>query len=278
MTMKIFGVDFTSVPSSKKPITAVQCRLDENGLFLETSISIRSFDEFENFLQQAGPWLAGLDFPFGQPRRLIENIGWLKTWDGYVGQVGKLTKLEFVEVLAQYRSGREVGDKQHLRQTDGLANSRSPMMLYGVPVGKMFFEGAHRLLDAGVSVLPCFMRDDPRIVIETYPALVARRWIGSRSYKTDQKMKQSASRQSARVDIVRGLRSKEIKAQYGFDVSFSNGDAEEFVNDGSGDKLDALLCAIQAGWAYTQQEHNFGIPVDCDPLEGWIVEPLMARL
>ncbi len=277
MTMKIFGVDFTSVPSSKKPITAVQCRLDENGLFLDNSIPIRSFDEFENFLQQAGPWVAGLDFPFGQPRRLIENIGWLKTWDGYVGQIGKMTKLEFVEALAQYRSGREKGDKQHLRQTDELANSRSPMMLYGVPVGKMFFEGAHRLLDAGVSILPCFMRDDPRTVIETYPALVARRWIENRSYKTDNIKKQTKARQSAREDIVRGLRSKEIKAQYGFHVSFTNSDAEEFFSDGSGDKLDALLCAVQAGWAYIQREQNYGIPVDCDPLEGWIVDPAMAK-
>lgn len=275
--MKIFGVDFTSVPSSKKPITAVQCRLDENGLFLENSVSIRSFDEFENFLQQPGPWVAGMDFPFGQPRKLIENMGWLKTWEGYVGQIGKMTKLEFVETLAQYRSGREKGDKQHLRQTDELANSRSPMMLYGVPVGKMFFEGAHRLLDAGVSILPCFMRDDPRIVIETYPALVARRWIENRSYKTDNIKKQTKARQSARGDIVRGLRSKEMNAQYGFDVTFSSSDAEEFVSDGSGDKLDALLCAVQAGWAYTQREQNYGIPADCDALEGWIVDPAMAK-
>ena len=275
--MKIFGIDFTSVPSSKKPITAVQCRLDENGLFLEKSVSIRSFDEFENFLQQPGPWLAGMDFPFGQPRRLIENIGWPKTWDGYVSQIGKMTRLEFVEMLAQYRSGREKGDKQHLRQTDELANSRSPMMLYGVPVGKMFFEGAHRLLDAGVSILPCFMRDDSRIVIEAYPALVARQWIGSRSYKTDEKKKQSPARQSAREDIIRGLLSNKMKTQYGFDVRFSDSDAEEFVSDGSGDELDALLCAVQAGWAFTQREQNYGLPADCDTLEGWIVDPAMTK-
>lgn len=56
--MKIFGVDFTSVPISKKAITFVQCRLDENDLFLESSFPTRSFDEFEKFLQQPGPWVA----------------------------------------------------------------------------------------------------------------------------------------------------------------------------------------------------------------------------
>lgn len=273
--MKIFGVDFTSVPSSKKVITCVQCRLDEDGLSLETSFPIRSFDGFENFLKQPGSWVAGMDFPFGQPRKLIENIGWPRTWEGYVGHVGEMTKLEFVETLAKYREGREKGDKQHLRRTDELANSRSPMMLFGVPVGKMFFEGAHRLLDAGVSILPCCVRDDPRIVIEAYPALVARRWIETRSYKNDDKKKQTPALRSAREEIVCGLRSKNTQMYFGFDIHFSSGYAEDFISDGTGDQLDALLCAIQAGWAYSQREYNYGIPTDCDRLEGWIVDPGM---
>jgi hypothetical protein len=37
------------------------------------------------------------------------------------------------------------------------------------------------------------------------------------------------------------------------------------------------LCAIQAGWAYSQRDHNFGTPINCDALEGWIVDPLLAR-
>ncbi len=273
--MKIFGVDFTSVPSSRKAITCVQCRLDENGLSLESSVSIRSFDEFENFLQQPGPWVAGMDFPLGQPRKLIENINWPRTWEGYVGHVGNMTKSEFVDTLKEYRARRAKGDKQHLRRTDELANSRSPMMLYGVPVGKMFFEGAHRLLDAEVSVLPCCVRDDPRIVVEAYPALVARRWIETRSYKNDEKKKQTLALRSAREEIVRGLLSKNTQLYFGFEVHFSSDDAEDFISDGTGDQLDALLCAIQAGWSYTQREQNFGIPADCDHLEGWIVDPGM---
>ena len=141
--MKIFGVDFTSAPNSKKVITCIQCRLDKNGLSLESFDCITSFDEFENFLRQPGPWVAGMDFPFGQPRKLIENIDWSHTWEGYVRHVGGMTKSEFVETLAKYRDGRDKGDKQHLRVTDKLANSRSPMMLYGVPVGKCFSKARH---------------------------------------------------------------------------------------------------------------------------------------
>lgn len=104
--MKIFGVDFTSVPSSKKPITCAQCRLDENGLSLENSFSNRSFDEFENFLQHPGPWVAGMDFPFGQPRKLIENMGWPQTWEGYVRHLSPLTKKDFDTLLKTYRDAR----------------------------------------------------------------------------------------------------------------------------------------------------------------------------
>ena len=49
--------------------------------------------------------------------------------------------------------------------------------------------------------------------------------------------------------------------------------AEYMVQDPTGDQLDAVLCAIQAAWAYSQAAQNYGIPPDCDPVEGWIVDP-----
>lgn len=274
--MKIYGIDFTSAPSPKKAITYAECTLSEKDLFLERLGRLTSFDEFESFLKQPGPWVAGMDFPFGQPRRLIENLHWTRTWDGYVSFIAGITKTQFVDILTNYCNARKEGDKHHLRLTDQLAHSRSPMMLYRVPVAKMFFEGAPRLLHAGVSIPPCYVRADSRLVLEAYPALVARRWAGHRGYKTDTAKQQTSERQSAREEILRGLRSTNAKMHFGFDVHFRDEEANAFVLDGSGDQLDALLCAIQAGWSYTQRDRNFGIPKDCDPLEGWIVDPLLA--
>jgi hypothetical protein len=274
--MKVYGVDFTSAPRLKKPMTYAQCRLDEDGLFLESLGCLTSFDEFETFLHQSGPWIAGMDFPFGQPRTLIQNIGWPQTWEGYVQLVSKMTRLQFVDVLTDYCKNRKAGDKHHLRRTDKLANARSPMMLYRVPVGKMFFEGAARLLKSGVSIQPCYRRAEPRLVVEAYPALVARRWLGSRSYKNDAAKGQTSTRQAAREEILHGLRSTNAKSHFGFDIHFNEDHVNALLPDGSGDQLDALLCAIQVGWAYLQRDHNFGIPLDCDPLEGWIVDPLLT--
>jgi hypothetical protein len=219
--------------------------------------------------------MAGIDFPFGQPRALIENLHWPRTWDGYVGFVARMTKPQFVAALLNYCSDRNSGDKHHLRVTDKLARSRSPMMLFRVPVAKMFFEGAPRLLKAGVNILPCHVQDDPRLVVEAYPALVARRWIGHQSYKTDTPQHQTPDMRSAREEIIRGLRSPDAKTHFGLDVHFGDDHADALIRDGSGDRLDALLCAVQAAWAYSQRDRNFGLPIDCDPLEGWIVDPLL---
>lgn len=272
--MKIYGLDFTSAPSRKKTITCARCRLDGDTLHLEAFDTLESFLAFESFLAQPGSWVAGIDFPFGQPRKFIKNHSWPQTWDGYVNHIAGMSKDDFGLLLKTYQDKRLKGDKQHLRWTDTLAKSKSPMMWYGVPVGKMFYEGAHRLLNSGASILPCHPQNDSRVILEAYPGIVARRWIENRSYKSDTRRKQTPENQAAREDIVHSLRSSDAKSYYGFVINFDTW-ADEFIQDGSGDKLDALLCAIQAGWAYSQREQNYGIPTDCDPIEGWIVDPLL---
>src|SRR2546430_14616473 len=74
-SMKIFGLDFTSAPRSKKPITCAVCELQDNLLQVKDCLKINSLPEFETFLRLSGPWLAALDFPFGQPAKLLANLG-----------------------------------------------------------------------------------------------------------------------------------------------------------------------------------------------------------
>jgi hypothetical protein len=155
-----------------------------------------------------------------------------------------------------------------LRYTDKLTGAISPMKVYGVPVGKMFFEGAPRMLKAGFSILPCHPTNDPRIVIETYPALVARSFIGKQSYKSDDKRKQTQEMQLCRQEMINQRRSPLLKEKYGFSLDISDHFALTCVNDPSGDALDALFAAIQTAWASLQP--NYGIPETCDRLEGWI--------
>lgn len=268
--MKIYGLDFTSAPSRRKPITCAGGVVFDDRLRLEELKTFTHFTEFESFLHQPGPWVAGFDFPFGQPRKLIQNLGWPLSWAGYVREVARLGKAGFEQTLAAYRQGHPPGEKQPRRATDIAANARSPMMWYGVPVGKMFFEGAPRLLEAGVSVLPCRPTDDSRICIEVYPRLVAKKYL-PHSYKNDTRAKQTIAQQTVRQDLVNALRSERLQADYGFSVELDDTLITTLVQDPSGDSLDAVLCAIQTAWAY---RHNyFAAPTACDALEGWIFDP-----
>ena len=274
--MKICGQDFTSAPNPKKPITCAECILDDGTLQIVGFEYFTAFEQFEDFLNRKGPWIAGLDFPFGQSRRLVHNIGWPQEWGGYVDLVGRMSKQEFEDALSVYRKKQPKGDKQHRRTIDIKANSRSPMMLYGVPVGKMFFEGAPRLLKSGVSIRPNHPIRSNRLVVEAYPALVARKWIGGQGYKNDTKKKQTLEQREARRTIVEGLRSARMVECYGFRLKIGEKVGQDLVRDPKGDILDAVLCAVQAGWAYTRRDRNYGIPSACDSLEGWIVDPEMS--
>jgi hypothetical protein len=223
---------------------------------------------FEATLAKPGPWIAGIDFPFGQSRRFIENIDWPSSWAAYVRHAEQLGRSGFREALNSYKQNRIAGDKEHRRETDKAAGSISPQKLYGVPVGLMFFEGAPRLLSQGVTIPHLYEGDSQRITIEAYPSVIARHFIGRRSYKNDTPKKQTQDQCDARCSLLQALR-KQARLLYGFSVVAP----DNICEDQSADHLDALLCAVQAAWAWQRRDNRFGAPETVDWLEGWIANP-----
>ena len=184
-----------------------------------------------------------------------------------------MSLVEFERLLSEYRQARAPGDKHHLRQTDVLAGSQSPMTLYGVPVAKMFYRGVPLLERGRVNIIPCRPLNRDRYVVEAYPALVARRYIGREKYKSDDRRHQTPEREHARRELLKILEGPSLAEDFGFGLDLPEGLTGEFVADASADRLDALLCAIQSAWSWTQRDDNYGIPADVDPVEGWIVDP-----
>jgi hypothetical protein len=137
----------------------------------------------------------------------------------------------------------------------------------------MFFEGAPRLQRAGVHVPYNGEGDRSRIVLEAYPGIAARELIGPRSYKNDTKSKQTSDQVLARKEILSLLCGERGRAIYGFSVSAPT----NLTDDPGADDLDALLCAVQAAWAWTNRDRNFGAPDGWDQLEGWIADPALLR-
>lgn len=270
--MKVLGIDFTSRPKRSKPITCLNCTFNGRVLHAGELNEWTGFSAFEEALQRPGPWIAGIDFPFGQSRRFIENIGWPGCWRGYVMHAQSLGRNGFRETLDTYRRNRAKGDKEHRRQTDIVAGSISPQKLYGVPVGLMFFEGAPRLAESGVTI-PHLQDGDPeRVVIEAYPGVLARQIINRRKYKEDTRSKQTAVQRKTRYDLLAGLRGGDIRERYGIEIKAP----DSLCEDPAGDHLDALLCAIQAAWAWQNRVSNYGAPPSVDPLEGWIADSAVS--
>ena len=88
-------------------------------------------------------------------------------------------------------------------------------------------------------------------------------------YKHDAKAKQTAEQAAARWDLIMALQGSAFADAYGIAVEAP----PDLADDPSGDCLDALLCAIQAAWAWTRGDQGFGLPEHVDPLEGWIADP-----
>lgn len=275
--MQIYGIDFTSAPSRSKPITVASCSLDGDSLSLDSLLKIPTLAQFERDLAQPGEWIAGLDFPFGMPRKLITEVGWPEDWAGYVEEVAGLGKRRFENLLTMYKEARSPGHREHRRATDEHAGALSPMKLFGVPLAKMFFQGAPRLAASELNVLPCRPTGDPRTVIEIYPALAARNLLRARrGYKKDARHGDSSARRNARRDLVAALSGRRAASRYGITMVIGRHQGAELIDDAAGDLLDAALGALQTAWAWQRRDAGYGIPEHCDALEGWIVDPMVV--
>jgi hypothetical protein len=272
--VRIYGLDFTSAPGRRKPLIVLCCALEGDSLRVEDSERLTDFGGFEDFLQRRGPWVCGMDFPFGQPRSLVAALGWPESWEAYVGEVGALPKEAFEDKIRADMDKRPAGRKWRYRLADRRSGSSSAMMLFRVPVGKMFYQGAPRLLASGVRVEPCRRNGDERVAVEAYPAVVARRFLGRTAYKRDG-VPDTPERRFARETLLAGLESAVLREVYGFAVEMDARWRDEFVQDPSADALDSLLCAVQAAWAYEKRDEGYGIPTECDLDEGWILDPAL---
>lgn len=264
--MRIYGVDFTCAPCKAKPITVAAGSLTRKVLRLEELLALDSFAEFEAFLARPGPWAGGFDFPFSLPAELVRDLGWPTAWQDLVAHCAAKSRGDFRRDLDAYRATRPIGSKYAHRATDLPAGSSSPMKLVNPPVALMFHEGARRLLEAGLSIPVLRENRCNRVALEAYPGLLVRKQLGIRtSYKSDSRAEQTRARAMVRRQIVEGLRAGKP-----LDIRVDlQGLEKRVLADGSGDLLDAVICAVQAAWA--SKRPGYGLPVQAAAGEGWIL-------
>jgi hypothetical protein len=261
------GVDFTSAPTVRKPITVARGSVFGARVSLLRVDALASFAAFESVLHETGPWVGAFDFPFGLPRELVEALDWPRDWHALMRHYAALSRPQIRATFAAFCAARPAGAKFAHRACDRPAGSSPSMKWVNPPVAFMLHAGVPRLIEAGVHLPALHGGDAQRVALEGYPGLLARELIGSRSYKSDDRARQTPERLIARKDLIDALEQGRTRLALRLHLSHAQRDA--LVADAAGDRLDAVLCLMQAAWAARRPGH--GLPATVDPLEGWIV-------
>lgn len=307
----LLGLDFSCAPSRRKPLTLAWGRRAGAVVKLERLDEIATLTGLEQVLHGAHGVLAACDFPFGLPRRFVQalcdhpppdfpadHLAALRASLALPAELGATEALiralhahcgdragfqRLVDGWGQrWDTARAPGPKLLHRPTDTAVtgiSSTSPLQTRYVPVGKMYFEGLARLVDADFT-LPGLRHGRPdALAFEAYPGFLSGEILGRRSYKSDAAAppEQQQSRLIARMDLVDAL--EQGRTRLNLRLKLTPGQRDFLVADGQGDRLDAALCLVQAAWAQREEEHaraqgatqSWGLPTLIDPVEGWIL-------
>ena len=268
----LLGVDFSSSPSRRKPIVMALGERSGARVRLRSLEAFDTLDALGRWLAAPGHWVGGFDLPFGLPRELVAQLNWPLVWDDWMQHYRQLTRAQIRDTFAAFCAARPVGGKFAHRATDLPAGSSPSMKWVNPPVAYMLHAGVPLLLDAGVHLPGLHAGDPARVALEAYPGLLAREVLQRRSYKSDDRAQQTSERLIARKDLVTALELG--RTRLGLQLQLSHAQRDALVDDARGDRLDAVLCLLQAAWAdahHAAGDALYGLPPALDPLEGWIV-------
>ena len=269
--LAVLGCDFSSSPSRRKPIVLAWGRCQGARVHLDRLQRCDSLTEWGQVMAQDGDWVGGFDLPFGLPRALVTQLNWPLDWRACMAHYASLDRAQIRASFKAFCDARPVGHKFAHRATDGPAGSSPSMKWVNPPVAFMLHAGVPLLIQAGVHFPGLHPGDPRRVALEAYPGYLARAVLGGRSYKSDDRAKQTPERLIARKDLIHAM---EMGQALDMRLVLSHAQRDALAEDASADSLDAVLCLMQAAWAAQRRAQGdplCGLPAQLDPLEGWIV-------
>lgn len=256
---------------------------------LEALVSLDEFDALLHGQRTGTPpcWTGAFDFPFGLPRIFVEALYPALAEPAVDDLIRRLhaqclDRQGFQALIdgwgQTWGTGTRPGRLPH-RRTDtavpGLS-STSPLQTRYVPVGKMYFEGLWRLVQADITLPGMRQSHEPgapsRVAFEGYPGLLSAEILGRQSYKTDTRDGRDDQRLLQRLTLIDAL--EQGRTRLGLRLKLTPAQRDHVASDAQGDRLDAVLCLMQAAWAHARHaagDSRWGLPPDVDPVEGWIL-------
>ena len=197
-------------------------------------------------------------------------------WSSYIKDINRWKLDGFEKKVKQFKAKSSNNAKEPLRLTDTMAGAESPLKFTKKQLAMQFYEGTNCLLKSGVSVLPCNPKKDTRVVLETFPDLVAQRFavhdLGARLKSVDI--------ESLHKEIIRGLETPEFERDFKFKIFLDDTLKLKCVEESDGAILNAILISTQVAWAYSAGKPHYGISDIHHPsiqTEGWIIDPSLIN-
>ena len=171
-----------------------------------------------------------------------------------------LSREQIRDTFAAFCDARPVGGKFAHRACDGPAGSSPSMKWVNPPVAYMLHAGVPLLIDAGVHLPGLHAGDPTRVALEGYPGLLARELLG-RALVQERRQGEADARAPDRPQGPGRCARAGPHAGSACACALSHAQRDALVADASGDRLDAVLCLLQAAWARTQP--GYGLPRGC---------------
>jgi len=278
--VQLLGCDFSSAPSAQKSIVLALGEVSNERVQLSKLLRLSSLAALSEWLQSTSSWVGAFDLPFGLPRELVVALGWPTQWSACMEHYASLDRRQIRDLFAAFCDARPSGAKFAHRATDRLAGSSPSMKWVNPPVAYMLHAGVPLLqgVDAffpGLQELAHPQTQSSvhaKVALEAYPGFLARQVLDRRSYKADDAQRQTPDRLIARKDLIHALEQGLPGLNLRLKLTHAQRDA--LADDAKGDALDAVLCLMQAAWAWRRRQEGderYGLPAEMDSLEGWIV-------
>ena len=247
--MKLFGIDFPAAISSEHPLKiAVADLTNSNEIVVHRIETLDSKKKFETFLGQEGPWFAGIDIPFGLPWSFWNQISAEEDWRSRIQVLVQTDMGDLKQKADEYLAQNNYNPNAFLRMTEEIFGSDIPSEEKFLQSISNMKEAIPFLLNANLSLIPVYMTDSSKQVIETSPHLIAEEVF---ELLDDCKYTRPDQINLERFFSDRGIHEKLefiIECKISFD-DLAIKDMRTLFTKGN---MDCLFSLMQAGWAAKQ--------------------------